>query len=173
MPINSGKQFVRSLKNNITKPSREEAERIWIGRNQLWCPRTLKRPASLRDVGLCSYLCSKREPQLAKTTRASFHDDPCTATNVLLSVAIIMASVQLGPIQGKVNTTQPCCHNADSANPYIRVPRLKQQEINAASVVCLGMGVFYILFPPPALLLWLPGVLLVKLVMGFALRRER
>lgn len=50
---------------------------------------------------------------------------------------------------------------------------LKQQEINAAAVVSIGLTLFYVAFPPPQILLWLPAVLLVKLVIGFAIRRER
>lgn len=50
---------------------------------------------------------------------------------------------------------------------------LKQQEINAAALVCLGCVLFYVVFVPPAILSWLPAILLIKLVLGFAIRRER
>lgn len=50
---------------------------------------------------------------------------------------------------------------------------LKQQEINAASVVLIGIGIFSVAFPAPQLLVWLPSVLLIKLIMGFSVRRER
>ncbi len=50
---------------------------------------------------------------------------------------------------------------------------LKQQEINASAVVCLGIILFYVVFPAPQILMWLPAILLVKLVFGFSIRRER
>lgn len=50
---------------------------------------------------------------------------------------------------------------------------LKQQEINAASVILIGLGIFTVAFPAPQLLLWLPSIFLIKLVMGFSVRRER
>ncbi|OHX64556.1 hypothetical protein [Flammeovirga pacifica] len=49
---------------------------------------------------------------------------------------------------------------------------VKQQEINAASVICLGFLLFYVAFPAPKILIWLPAVFLIKLVMGFSIRRE-
>ncbi|WP_281558309.1 hypothetical protein [Thalassomonas sp. RHCl1] len=50
---------------------------------------------------------------------------------------------------------------------------LKQQEINAASVILIGLVIFYVVFPAPPLLAWLPSIFLLKLVMGFSVRRER
>jgi len=50
---------------------------------------------------------------------------------------------------------------------------MKQQEINAASVICIGLIIFYVVFPPVQLLIWLPAVFLIKLIMGFSIRRER
>ena len=50
---------------------------------------------------------------------------------------------------------------------------LKQQEITAAVVVNLGIVIFYVAFPAPEILNWLPGILLMKLVFGFAINRER
>ncbi len=50
---------------------------------------------------------------------------------------------------------------------------LKQQEINAASVILIGLVLFYVVFPAPEILIWLPAILLIKLVMGFSVRRER
>lgn len=50
---------------------------------------------------------------------------------------------------------------------------LKQQEINAASVILVGLVLFYVVFPPPQILVWLPSIFLLKLVMGFSVRRER
>lgn len=49
---------------------------------------------------------------------------------------------------------------------------LKQQEITAAVVVNLGIILFYVVFPAPQILNWLPGILLMKLVFGFAINRE-
>lgn len=51
--------------------------------------------------------------------------------------------------------------------------KLKQQEINASVVVCLGVILFYVVFPAPQIIMWLPAILLVKLVFGFSIRRER
>lgn len=50
---------------------------------------------------------------------------------------------------------------------------LKQQEINASAVICIGLLIFYVALPVPQILIWLPAVLLIKLVMGFSVRRER
>lgn len=50
---------------------------------------------------------------------------------------------------------------------------LKQQEINAASVILIGIGIFSVAFPAPQLLVWLPAIFLIKLIMGFSVRRER
>ncbi len=50
---------------------------------------------------------------------------------------------------------------------------LKQQEINAASVILIGLVVFYVVFPAPQILVWLPSIFLLKLIMGFSVRRER
>ena len=50
---------------------------------------------------------------------------------------------------------------------------LKQQEINAASVSLIGLVVFYVVFPAPQILVWLPSIFLLKLIMGFSVRRER
>ncbi|WP_066858145.1 hypothetical protein [Halodesulfovibrio spirochaetisodalis] len=50
---------------------------------------------------------------------------------------------------------------------------LKQQEINAAAVVCIGLVLFYVVVPVPQILVWLPSVFLVKLIFGFSIRRER
>ncbi|MEM6723860.1 MAG: hypothetical protein AAF598_07460 [Bacteroidota bacterium] len=49
---------------------------------------------------------------------------------------------------------------------------LKQAEINAAVWVCLGCILFYVVVPPPTILMWLPAILLLKLVFAFAVRRE-
>ncbi|MBB6461987.1 hypothetical protein [Flammeovirga kamogawensis] len=49
---------------------------------------------------------------------------------------------------------------------------IKQQEINAATIFCVGILLFYVLFPAPHLLIWLPAILLIKLVIGFSIRRE-
>lgn len=49
---------------------------------------------------------------------------------------------------------------------------LKQQEINASIVTTIGFVLFYVVFPTPQILMWLPSVLLVKLVFGFAIKRE-
>ncbi len=50
---------------------------------------------------------------------------------------------------------------------------LKQQEIIAAVIVNLGIILFYVVFPAPQILNWLPGILLMKLVFGFAINREK
>lgn len=50
---------------------------------------------------------------------------------------------------------------------------LKQQEINASAVIIIGIILFNVAFPAPAVLVWLPSVFLIKLVFGFAIRRER
>lgn len=50
---------------------------------------------------------------------------------------------------------------------------LKQQEIHAASAIMVGIGLFSVLFPAPQVLVWLPPILLIKLIMGFSVRRER
>jgi hypothetical protein len=50
---------------------------------------------------------------------------------------------------------------------------LKQQEINAASVTLIGVVLFYVVFPAPQILIWLPSIFLIKLIMGFSIRRER
>lgn len=50
---------------------------------------------------------------------------------------------------------------------------LKQQEINAASTILLGIGIFSVAIPAPQLLVWLPAIFLIKLIMGFSVRRER
>ena len=49
---------------------------------------------------------------------------------------------------------------------------VKKQEVNASAVICLGLLLFYVVFPAPQILIWLPAVLLLKLVMGFSVRRE-
>ena len=50
---------------------------------------------------------------------------------------------------------------------------LNKQEITAAVVVNLGIVLFYVVFPAPQILNWLPGILLMKLVFGFAINRGR
>ncbi|GAA6134468.1 hypothetical protein NBRC116188_12570 [Oceaniserpentilla sp. 4NH20-0058] len=50
---------------------------------------------------------------------------------------------------------------------------LKQQEVNAASVILIGIVVFYVVFPAPQILVWLPSIFLLKLIMGFSVRRDR
>lgn len=50
---------------------------------------------------------------------------------------------------------------------------LKKQEIYAAVSLCIGISVFYVVFTPPQILMWLPAILLLKLVFAFAIRRER
>lgn len=49
---------------------------------------------------------------------------------------------------------------------------VKNQEINAAVAFCVGIILFYVVFPAPQILVWLPAILLVKLVFGFSIRRE-
>ena len=49
---------------------------------------------------------------------------------------------------------------------------LKQQEINAACIMLIGYVLFYVVFPAPYLLAWLPAIFLLKIVMGFSIKRE-
>lgn len=50
---------------------------------------------------------------------------------------------------------------------------LKQQEINAAVVILLGLILFHVIFSAPQILIWLPSVFLIKIIFGFSIRRER
>lgn len=50
---------------------------------------------------------------------------------------------------------------------------LKQQEINASVIINLGIILFYVVFPAPQIIVWLPAILLIKLVFGFSINREK
>lgn len=50
---------------------------------------------------------------------------------------------------------------------------LKQQEIYAATATIIGVVVFYVLFPAPQVLIWMPAIFFIKIVMGFSVKRER
>ncbi len=49
---------------------------------------------------------------------------------------------------------------------------LKQQEINTAMLAVIGSVLFFVIFPTLSLLLWFPMVIMLKLIIGFAVKRE-
>lgn len=52
------------------------------------------------------------------------------------------------------------------------IKSLKKQEICAAVLICIGLSIFYVLLTPPQILIWLPAILLIKLVFAFSVKRE-
>ena len=52
------------------------------------------------------------------------------------------------------------------------VESLKQKEIHAASLFIIGIMFFYMAFEIPQVIFWLPAIIMLKLLIGFSVKRE-